>query len=94
MVVNAKELIKKQKKRIKEKSSIYKKVYERIDKKILMASNKNFYQCLYEIPEFMLGIPLYNLDECIKFIDNKLKDNGFTTSWSNNEVLICWHDES
>ncbi|ADO67201.1 hypothetical protein crov168 [Cafeteria roenbergensis virus] len=90
MTVNAKDLVKQQKKKDKEKNIIYKKVYERIDKKILMASNKNYYQCLYELPEFMLGLPLYNIDECIKYIDNILVNNGFKTNWTNNKVLISW----
>lgn len=90
MVNTAKDLVKKQKKKEKEKNSIYKKVYDRIDKKILMASEQNYYQCLYEIPEFMLGLPLYNLHECIVFVDKELKSNGFKTYWTNNEVLIDW----
>lgn len=90
MVVTAKELVKQQQKKDKEKNNIYKKVYDRIDKKILMASNQNFYQCLYEIPEFMLGLPLYNIKECIKYLDIKLKENGFKTTWEHNKVLIDW----
>lgn len=89
-MVNAKDLVKKQKKKDKEKYIIYQKVYDRIDKKILMASSQNYYRCLYEIPEFMLGIPLYNLNECIKYIDKKLNDNGFKTVWNINSVLIDW----
>lgn len=90
MGVKAKDLIKQQKKRIDEKNKIYKKVYERVDKKIVMASSHNYYECLYEVPEFMLGLPLYNIEECINYINNKLIDNGFKTSWENNKVLINW----
>lgn len=92
MVLNAKDLVKQQKKKDKEKNLIFQKVYDRIDKKILMASNQNFYQCLYEIPEFMLGLPLYNLQECIIYVNKKLKNNGFKTFWNNNKVLIDWDD--
>lgn len=92
-MVKAKDLIKKQKAKDLEKNKIYKKIYERVEKKILMASNQNFYQCFYEIPEFMLGLPLYNLNECIKYIDNKLIDNGFKTVWDNNQVLINWKED-
>ena len=58
-----------------------------------MASNQNFYKCLYEIPEFMLGLPLYNIDECVKYIDKKLIENGFKTKWNNNQVLISWDED-
>ena len=90
MVLNAKDLVRQQKKKDKEKNVIYQKVYDRIEKKISMASAQNFYKCLYEIPEFMLGLPLYNLNECINYVDKKLKENGFKTLWKTNEVLIDW----
>lgn len=93
MVLNAKELVKKQKKRDKEKNIIYQKVYDRVDKKISMASNQNYYQCLYEIPELMLGLPLYNINECIIYVDKKLKENGFKTIWTKNTVLIDWEPD-
>ena len=89
-MVTAEELVKKQKKKDKDKNKIYQKVYARVDKKIEMASQQNYYQCLYEIPEFMLGIPLYNLGECMSYIDEKLKKNGFSTFWKNNTVIIDW----
>lgn len=90
MVLNAKDLVKKQKKKEKEKNQIYQKVYDRVDKKILMASNQNYYKCLYEIPDLMLGLPLYNINECIIYVDKKLKENGFRTYWTKNQVLIDW----
>lgn len=89
-MVTADELVKNQRKKDKDKSKIYHKVYERIDKKIIMASQKNFYQCQYEVPEFMLGVPLYDLNCCIKYIQKMLKENGFKTFWDGNIVLIDW----
>lgn len=92
MDIKAKDLIKQQKKKQKEKDLIYKKIYQRIEKKIVMASKLDFSQCLYEIPEFMLGVPLYNLNQCISYNDKKLKENGFKTIWNRNTVLVNWEE--
>jgi len=92
-MVTADELVKKQKKKNKTKEKVFKKVYERIEKKIEMSSNNDYYQCMYEIPEFMIGIPLYNLKDCIKYVDKKLSKNGFKRRWSQNQVIINWETE-
>ena len=35
-------------------------------KKITQSSNVNLYQCWYEIPEFILGLPLYSFESSTK----------------------------
>ena len=42
-------------------------------KKISLASASNFYECNYEIPKFIIGLPLYNLKKCKKFVTKKTK---------------------
>ena len=37
-----------------------------------MLNNEQF-QCFFEIPRFCLSCPLYNIDECVYFIMQKLK---------------------
>ena len=92
-MVNAADLKRENKKKNKEKMSIYKKVYERIDKTILLANSKDYESCKYEVPEFLLGVPLYDLDNCIDYIDKKLEKNGFQKSWEGNIVYIDWSGE-
>jgi len=91
-MVTASELVKKQKKKEDEKKKVYEKIYERIVKKIKMASDLNFFQCNYEIPELLLGIPIYNLSDCIEYVDKKLQKNEFKTAWRNNIVTIDWSE--
>ena len=89
-MVKASELIKEQKDRDKLKDNIYKKIYKRIEHKIKLASASNLYECWYEIPEFILNIPLYDLEDCKQYIMKKLSHNEFKTGHLHNNIWISW----
>ena len=90
-MVKALELIKTQKDREKKKLNIYKKIYKRIENKIIQSSNMNLYECWYEIPEFLFNIPLYNLENCKLYLQNKLTDDGFLINFTGvNVIVISW----
>lgn len=90
-MVNAKDLIKMQKEREDSKYKIFDKIYSNIEKKIVKASATNFYYIWYEIPQYMIGMPLYNYNDCIEYIINKLKNNNFKTeTYEPNIILISW----
>ena len=90
-MVKAQDLINTQKEREKIKFKTFAKIYSNVEKKISLASSSNFYYVWYEIPEFIIGFPLYNLDECKKYIIKELKDNGFNVEiYDDNIILIQW----
>ena len=89
-MVKANDLFNEQKIREKHKTKTYKKIYIRIENKILQSSTMNLYQCWYLIPEFLFNIPLYNMDECKKYLENKLLADGFDVSFSGNIIIISW----
>lgn len=94
-MVKADELIKSQKKRKKRKEKIFCKVYKKIEKKITLASASNFYYCWYQIPEFILGQPLYSYKECIEYIKKIIENDGFKIEiYEPNIVLISWYPKS
>ena len=70
-MVNAQELINKQKEREQIKTLTYDKIYSFIEKKIILSSEGNSYYTWYQIPEFFIGLPLYSIDECQIYIRNK-----------------------
>tara|TARA_B110001469_G_C9375505_1_gene195192 strand:- start:160 stop:441 length:282 start_codon:yes stop_codon:yes gene_type:complete len=90
-MVKANDLIKDQEERDKQKKDIYKKVYKNVETKILQSSTINQYQCWYRIPEFMINLPLYNTEDCKKYIEKKLKKNGFNYYSDNNIIIISWN---
>ena len=90
-MVKAQDLINSQKEREKIKYKTFSKIYNNIEKKINLASSSNYYYVWYEMPEFLMGFPVYNLEECKKIVIEQLKDNGFTIEeFDGNIILISW----
>ena len=51
--------------------------------------------CLYNIPEFIFGTPLYNVNDLKKYIINTLKKNGFKILYFHpNTIFISWDVEN
>jgi hypothetical protein len=90
-MVKAEELIKQQKEREDRKFVTFDKIYKLVEKKICFASSGDFYHTWYEMPEFLVGLPMYSRKECHKYIINKLLLNGFETEfYEPNILLIKW----
>ena len=90
-MVKADELIKQQEERKKLKKKTFSKILNLVEKRIQMSSNSNNYYTWYEIPELILGLPIYNLSECKNYIVKKLEKNGFKTElYEPNLILVTW----
>jgi hypothetical protein len=90
-MVKAVELIKEQKEREERKKKTFDKIYSFIENKIILASGSDYYHTWYQIPEFLVGLPTYSIDECQKYIQTKLKKDGFQTEFFDpNIILIKW----
>lgn len=52
--------------------------------------------CFFKIPELVLGYPIYNVEDCQKYIIRKLIENGFKVEKINdgenekNNIAISW----
>lgn len=53
------------------------KVLEICHKKILIHSDTKKTRFFFEVPDFILGFPLYDVNDCIKHVMEALKSNGF-----------------
>ena len=87
------ELFKEKKQTYEHKIKIYKKILARVHKKIKttsrMRNSEKF--SFFLIPEFILGIPRYDMAECTSFIIEKLSDNGFMVKYTHpNLLFISW----
>ena len=101
--LNMDELFKQRKISEEHKIKIYQRILARVHTKIkttsrmrinksktnLLSSNDKF--CFFLIPEFVLGIPRYNLVNCTSYIIEKLIDNGFMIKYTHpNLLFISW----
>jgi hypothetical protein len=91
-MVKAGDLVKAQKERENIKYKTFKKVFNQIEKKIVLASSSNYYHIWYQIPIFIIGSPMYKIDECKECVVKNLKDNGFKiTEYDGNLLYIYWN---
>lgn len=75
------------------KLALFQKILNRVHVRIKTTSkqNKNEHFCWYVIPEVMIGVPKYDQGECIAYIMDKLKTNGFMVRYFHpNAILISW----
>ena len=90
-MVKADKLIKEQKEREDKKKDTFDKILEKIEKKIIMSSSSNNYEAWYLVPEFIIGLPMYNLKECIGYLEKKLIKDGFKIIfYEPNIIYIDW----
>jgi hypothetical protein len=55
----------------------FEKVLDICHKKILLHSDKKISKFFFEVPEYIFGLPLFDTNECIMFVMDSLKRNGF-----------------
>ena len=76
------------------KMDIYDKVLTRVHKRIKMVARQPATFCIFVIPEFILGIPMYNFNECKNYIITSLRDNGLAVNYTEPNLLyISWDVE-
>ena len=91
--INLDELYKKKKLVEINKIKIFQMILKRVHNKIKLTSRMkcNDMFCFYIIPEFLMGIPRYDLAACTNFIIDKLTKNGFHIKYTYpNLLFISW----
>ncbi len=71
----------------------YNKILIRIHNKIKYISKQlvNEQHCWYVMPEIMIGIPKYDVKDCIAYVIEKLRNNGFIIRYTHpNLLFISW----
>jgi hypothetical protein len=70
---------------------IYDGVLVKCHKRIKYNSSLEKTYCFYQIPEFIIGTPLYKVTEMRTYIINSLKNNGFKIMYVEpNWLFISW----
>ena len=69
--------------------NILENCYKRIQKCVHVL--RNVESCFFEVPEFVIGYPLYELNECIQYCINILTSKGFAVKYIFPRILmISW----
>lgn len=80
---------------IKEKNDRKKDTFEKVlcfcHRRITMATENKQLRCYFEVPEYIVGYPLFDLNECIKYLLNSLQKNGFFVQYYfPKNIYISW----
>ena len=74
---------------------IYDNILVKCHNRIKYNSNLEKTYCFYQIPEFIIGTPIYDINEMRKYVINSLKNNGFKIMYIEpNWLFISWIRES
>jgi hypothetical protein len=90
--INIKHLQKEVAEREQKKIKTFEKILDTCYNKILQTNQKtNDCTCIFTCPPVVFGLPLYNLNDCVVFIMEKLIDKGFQVYFTNPNILfISW----
>ena len=88
---NVKEIHKFLNKRENDKIEIYDTILDKCFKRIESAVLNNYEFTLFIVPDFIIGKPAFNFENCIKFLIFRLKKNGFLIKYYYpNALQIIW----
>ena len=91
--LSAKDILAVQSRKLNKRSESFDQILEKCYKTIKKSVEvlRNNYNFLFEVPEFIIGYPLYDLNECIEFVVQKLTENGFYVKYFFPRILyIYW----
>ena len=75
------------------KIKTFQKILTRVHKKIKLASRNNIgdKHIFFFVPEFIIGVPSYDVNLCTSYLMDKLNDNGFKIKYTHpNLLFISW----
>ena len=75
--ININDLYSMQKKKAQNRTVCFDKILQLCHNRIKTIASFNGQNTFFEIPGFMIGYPLYNLNEALEYIINALRKNGF-----------------
>ena len=92
-MLNIYELHKKKNARERNRLSYYKRVLHKCYHRIVTVSESCKMECVYKVPEFVVGMPIYNGMECVRFVVKALRKNGFFVKYTHpNLLFISWQN--
>jgi hypothetical protein len=71
--------------------NIIKFMVENCIKNIRLVNSNNVTQYLYEVPSFLLGYPLYDIQDIATNVNSQLKKKGLKTIYTSpNKIYVTW----
>ena len=73
------------------KFETFDKILQRCHNKIKLYAENHKIECIYEVPEFIIGVPLYNIEDLKRYLIELLRKDGFQLIYIDpNWLFITW----
>ena len=73
------------------KFETFDKILQRCHNKITLYAENRKTECIYEVPGFIIGVPLYDINELREYLVSSLNKNGFILKQiPPNWIYISW----
>ena len=80
-----------EKERIQRERIVLTTVYDRMKNRINLSVRATSKECVYTIPDFIVGYPLIDIQKTMQYLLKKLKKEGFITiPLSTKQIYITW----
>lgn len=91
-MLNINQLHKEIEKREKRKNKVYQTILDKVNYRIILTNQQTIdCFCLFIVPSFIFGVPLYNMTNCIIYIMEDLIEKGFKVQYTHPNLLsISW----
>ena len=79
--------------RLKEqnKKKTYKKLLKKCHHRITFTASKSLTSCVFQIPEYVPGLPLFDIEKCRRYLIRKLRKNKFKVALVDRYIIyISW----
>jgi hypothetical protein len=80
--------------RQKRRKEVFKHVLLLCERQVKNVSNSDGLKCVHVVPEFIWGMPLYNVAECASYVKTELENAGFNVALPAPRVLVISWDMS
>lgn len=90
-MINIQDLNRRRREKQKRDLEIYQRVLKRCHNRIRLSAHKMGTQCVFTVPQYIAGLPLYSLQDCIRFLKKTLRQNGFKVKTvSFDQLFVSW----
>jgi hypothetical protein len=73
------------------RNATYNAVLHKCHAYIKRAAESELFNILFVVPEFLIGVPLFDINHCTAYVINQLRSNGFVVSYYYPRTLyISW----
>ena len=84
-----------QKRREDSKRELYEVVVDKVHHRIQTVAARSETRCIFQVPPYMIGMPLYDAYQCSGYVIKRLKNEGFIVQYAHPNVLaINWDKDA